>query len=559
MTLSFYTKEMTGKDTPSADTPDEKEAPKNPEHIAGEKLERLLAAENTGFAVRFMNMGEYEKLLGDQYRGLRETNGFFVPFKEWFHEQKNDWRDAIAGMTDWTESLQGNDTRNQMLALLSRSKSNVTKRTALLRDFQYRLLSVIQRDMPTGNGGSKVDGIYGRDLPYGTLTDIFLRKAARKLDTKSLDDLRKAYTGPDAEWKLNEETIVAIHTFINDPAKMTKKQLRDLFDELSERRGGLSVLGTQTHNYQVGVVFAPQAIEDYYGKNSQLETLKMAEKTRYWPKGVDGAENHILCAIVPFNDRTLVEKTVRLSAASGARAHPVIDAKGFVRFPAHAEHAKCIVNGLDQWLDAEKKKEPSKQVLTRYWCGRLGLSDERHYAAFCGLLDHTFGDLGDPLFRIYWQKHLNEKVQCDQWEQDVLNAFLAFYTKRQCEELGLTQDPDNLDYVRWLIENFHQYRPDWEKTDGMFTIGNISVPAKVIREWNPADPWLADVRSNQPQFFETLEKIRFYYVKKQKTNERENAIYHGPTVGLMLLLEADAEALRAQGEDGVKAAAYLGH
>lgn len=122
------------------------------EEIAEEKLARLLRENFRDFAIRFMNLAEYEELLR---RGTFTGCSAYSPkikagespetpptFQEYLEQCKQStWDEVIADETDWPQGSMSVNMYNHLLNLLKRAQENVKSETPSKKNYRMRIVN----------------------------------------------------------------------------------------------------------------------------------------------------------------------------------------------------------------------------------------------------------------------------------------------------------------------------------------------------------------------------------------------------------------------------------
>lgn len=579
---------------------------KSPEHLAEEKLQRLESNSFDAFAVRFMNIEEYQRLLIEQNPPApREWNEFrYQTFREFMRDSSEDWQTSVEFLTDWTPSTEGLDMQKELVHRIEKAKQGAkreieknpelgkttTVRQQAMKSFQKNLLWEMEKEatvrsavIPQLSAQIQLENQGGK---YGVFSEIIMKERTKLLTRDDLDALKKEYADPTNKTALPEETVIAIHKFFTNPEDITKQELRAIVQELAEMRGSetFGFRGTKTRQYQVGVIFELQDTSNGMGE------------TQYWNQGELGAENHILGAIVTTPNRELLEKVVQIASKSGDRAHPVIDSHNLVQFPKNSRGKQIFYNELDLWMKTELSEVQKEPLFLEYWSEVAGIADEREKAALQVLMDKTPRDierwymtmrleeidggkdggydyLKNPPFT-FKKSYLSGNESPTPYFFNAIKKVLTHLGKKILEnpssakiygpgETVYTEEGDaGLRYIRGKYANQKNlFSPDAEN---MLTIGQCKVPAALFESWNSNSAALQEIQKANPQHYGLLDRLNFEYIRMQEEMKRvqENTDYDPSYesklhLSEILLLESNAQELKKRGEKGVVAASFI--
>src|SRR3989344_3748096 len=127
------------------------ETPKSEqEQAALKKLEKLLSPDLPGFAVRFMNIGEYNKILrkgytsGQAYK-IESYTGKPVKFEDYLKAGKGQWSSIAWEQTDWRWSILNLNDYELLMELLRDSHAEAKTRDEFLRRFPLKVLAIAKQ------------------------------------------------------------------------------------------------------------------------------------------------------------------------------------------------------------------------------------------------------------------------------------------------------------------------------------------------------------------------------------------------------------------------------
>ncbi len=358
---------------PEKITKEERGDPHSPEkaealEVAQHKLDILLDDEFKDYAVRFMNLAEYEKMIqiGEFESREAEVMSGGSSFKQYLKNSGGDWERVARRITNWDHGVVNIRTYEWLMRLMKESSREVKQeetggdeRTKTLRKFRDKVLATRRHysiflwgsdyeqdktNLPRFEDEAK--SILGEDTYLQIDTEIMGSITAGEtgsLQYNMEEFLRTISVVPEVKERLRhllfriadikkrfsfftEEKLKILHDFIENPNYLDDGgKVKDIISILSFAPSyGAS---KDTRQYHVMAVFDTQALSGNQSWLKQWKYLRSAPAKGYEPQDMVLG----VVALIPNTD--LVNELSEKSSSSGRMAHAVFDHNGRVRYP----------------------------------------------------------------------------------------------------------------------------------------------------------------------------------------------------------------------------------
>lgn len=281
---------------------------KESEKIAREKLAQIMDDGFTEFGIRFVNIGEYEKIIAEKSFGgeayaPRKSRTQPISFKEYLEKgswgQGANWSRMAVMQSEWDHNVHNMEAMRTLISLLRKVRSDLkggedSKRKEVVKNFREELQKKIE-DVWLGEDQIEKILLAGRDANR---------------------------TGIE---RYGKDRIEVIQRFFEDDGFLDDKDnLRQLILAIAYTPiDGMDAIG----QYHLALLYGSKAFK----KTEFGEVHSWNPNWRYIKN--KGIEEEFLGAIANMSNKELIEELVSLSKQSGNLAHPIFDQTGKVRWP----------------------------------------------------------------------------------------------------------------------------------------------------------------------------------------------------------------------------------
>ncbi|MCD4704461.1 hypothetical protein K8R66_00085 [bacterium] len=365
----------------------ESEIQLEPEKIAQKKLEILMQKDFKDFGIRFMNIGEYDKIIK---KGDYEEREVFIPkifhgnkmnFKSFFQSRGHSWGNFVRSSTDWDTSVRDLHHYADLIDFLREAHGKIKKngeeeniREKTMERFRNKIEKNERRELSTHKdkifGEGKGAEWYIKNLPtligdkqaleFMNLVDgvveaehqetfnpnynsnrnedksYYLKVIQKMIDEIMGSDENKGYDVYRAfnliydqkkqiKW-IGEERFKILMDFKKDSNYLKKgDNLRKFINAYSYVRTGIAY-DKESLQYHVGLLFDMKAISNRDSWGHPEWRYLQTDKS-------EGAKSNVLGVIALMPNKELINKLVQSSNKSGLLAHPVFDGYGNIKYP----------------------------------------------------------------------------------------------------------------------------------------------------------------------------------------------------------------------------------
>ncbi len=290
------------------------------EKVALEKLQKLFDHCDQ-FAVRFMNIEEYEIILRKQgvILGNAEVNyrsKTNLDFEDWLdlhcgskyktEDEKRYWARGAVANSNWEWGAGNLLIAEELLDKFREFRAERGNRAEAVRKFREYVVSTASKTRYL-----KMQGVF-------RLADLLsVAKAYPQVDDVSVQTY-------------GEDRLQIVHNFlVNDLFLDTPDNFRKLFNALTTSRS--SVMSDDDYRqYHVAMIFGINAVGKY---TPDAKDPGKTENSNGWGIVQGEQAKNILGAICCMPQKEMFNEMISLSRVAGATAHPVFDNAGNVRWP----------------------------------------------------------------------------------------------------------------------------------------------------------------------------------------------------------------------------------
>lgn len=269
--------------------------------VAKSKLEKILNPMFDAFAVRFMNIAEYEQMMTEErfqasevlvFRPRRGEPKLYENFSDFLAWSKRNWYDVIRHFTDWDCSGIQALTHDALSKLLWQAHEEALQLEPNPQVIEKQTIAMFRKKLK----------VFLKDF---TRNDKFHVRTAKQ----------------QLLWRNREypSTMQEIRTILREAAHSSSGE------DAHERGKG----NDASRPYQLAMIIDPNALlANSYNSGVTKNGAEWSNLNRF-----DGDGNHLLGTIAIMSDREIMQSLLLCSKTGGKWAHAVFDKYGGIRFP----------------------------------------------------------------------------------------------------------------------------------------------------------------------------------------------------------------------------------